>query len=569
MVQRSLTRALFTRLSSVTFPAGGGCCLGRHSFDSSAAGAVRTTQPGYFACSYATSSRGGKAGRRTSSRALDLEGIDADLLPQVCIVGRPNVGKSALYNRLVRRKEALVFDTPGGHVTRDYREGVGQLGDLLFRVVDTSGLEPFLPTSSLQGRAAQLTGRMMERSDVTLFMLDAREGLLPADKEIATWMRANMKSQIIVTANKCERRTNTGEAENAEVLGEAAALGLGEPVAISAAHGEGMAELYAALQEHIDCKLADARVAVSEAQLQDMDADIDLKAHPMKVALVGLPNVGKSTLCNLLAGEERSLTGPEPGLTRDSVHARFEWQGWRVEMVDTAGWMRGTRLDRYDDVGGAVAKMAALERQRSLRLAHVVALVVDAHAAFTGTEGLTRRELSMASEVVEEGRGLLLLLNKADLLPAGRRAEVVQRLQATVRESLPQVPGVPCIWTSATTGEGMEALMPAVEETYLEWNRRIGTGELNRWMAKVKARQVGSGNTTGIAKIKYITQIKRRPPTFSAFLSGSEISAGSTATRFLANAIREDYAIFSVPLRIFLRASGRDRARPQRGNSRR
>eukprot|EP00873_Tetraselmis_striata_P001833 jgi/Tetstr1/422097/TSEL_012955.t1 len=511
-----------------------------------------TCRPAAAADLAGVSAGGGKnrrSRRRVDARSSELDSLDADLLPQVCLVGRPNVGKSALYNRLVRRKEALVFDTPGSHVTRDYREGVGQLGDM--------------------GRAAQLTGRMMQRSDVTLFMLDAREGLLPADEEIANWMRANIKSQIIVTANKCERRTHTGEAENAVVLAEAEALGLGEPVAISAAHGEGMADLYAALQPYVDAKLEHAKAAVSEAQLADMDTEIDLKAHPLKMALVGLPNVGKSTLCNVLAGEERSLTGPEPGLTRDSVRARFDWEGWRVHLVDTAGWMRGTRLDRYDDVGGAVAKMAAMERQRSLRLSHVVGLVVDAHAAAAGTEGLTRRELSMASEVVEEGRGLVLVLNKADLLPPQQREKVLARLQAAVRESLPQVPGVACLWTSATTGEGLGALMPAMEATYLEWNRRIGTGELNRWMAKFKARQAGSGSSTGLAKIKYITQIKRRPPTFSAFLSGSKVDAGNSATRFLTNAIREDYGIFSVPLRIFLRASGRDRPPPSKSKSKR
>jgi len=499
-------------------------------------------------------------GRKKVRKGPMPEGVDSELLPQVCIVGRPNVGKSALYNRLVRRKEALVFDTPGSHVTRDYREGLGQLGDLIFRAIDTSGLEPYLPNDTLQGRATQLTAKMMARSDLVLLMLDARQGVSPADVEIATWMRSNLnKSNIIVTANKCELRSNTGEAEHAEALADAAALGLGEPVAISAAHGEGMADLFVAMQERIDGVSATAEGKISEAQLADMDSDDDdLKSYPLKLAVVGLPNVGKSTLCNQLVGEERSLTGPEPGLTRDAVKTRFEWQGWKLELVDTAGWMRQTRLDRYDDVGGAVAKMAAHERIRSIRLAHAVALVIDADAAFQGVQGISRRELAMASEVVDEGRGLVLVLNKVDLIPVARRAQFIASVQDMVRTNLPQVPGLPCLPMSAVQGEGVASLLPEVEKVYEEWNLRIGTGQLNRWFEKVKARLVGTGGSTGISKVKYITQVKRRPPSFSAFVSGTKPLPEASA-RFITTALREDYAMYKVPIRISFRPNSTSR----------
>mmetsp|Transcript_10873 Transcript_10873/g.25831 ORF Transcript_10873/g.25831 Transcript_10873/m.25831 type:complete len:559 (+) Transcript_10873:170-1846(+) len=490
---------------------------------------------------------------RDPSSQTPFEVGSAELLPQVCIVGRPNVGKSMLYNRLVRRKEAVVFDTPGSHVTRDYREGRAQLGDLRFRAIDTSGLEPFLPSSSLQGRASELTARMMRRSDLILLLLDARDGVIPADREVASWMRAQMRPRVIVVVNKCERRTHTGEAENAEALAEAAALGLGDPVAISAAHGEGMAELYAAMQPHIDSAIGSNSPEASEELLSAMGADVgDLKAHPLRLAVVGLPNVGKSTLCNRLIGEERSLTGPEPGLTRDAVAAEFGWDGWRVHLVDTAGWMREIRLDRFDDVGGAVAKLASLDRQRSIRFAHTVALVVDAEAAARDAEGVTRRELSMASDVVEEGRGLLLVLNKLDLVPPARRAALTRSLRRAVQQRLQQVPGLPCVGLSAATGEGVERLMPAVRTVYEEWNQRIGTGELNRWLLKLKARQVGAGSSTGIGRVKYMTQVSRRPPTFSAFVSGRS-PMPNASSRYIVNALREDYQMHRVPIRVAFR----------------
>jgi small GTP-binding protein len=317
------------------------------------------------------------------------------------------VGKSALFNRLVRRREALVHDTPGGHVTRDYQEAPAQLGDLRFKAVDTSGLEPFLPGGSIQARATALTAGVLRRADVALLLLDARTGVLPPDEALARWLRASASAgRVVLAANKCERRGAGAGADVGAALAEAARLGFGAPVALSAETGEGMAELFEALRPRLDPIIAARAEAVEElkafeegqgggqaaapgsasgggaagapAATPEEGRRAAAAAGPLKLAIMGLVNVGKSTLTNRLLEEERCLTGPEPGLTRDAIKTLIDFEGRAVELVDTAGWVRRARLAAHDDAGGAVAARTLEEGRSVLRFVHVVALVVDA-----------------------------------------------------------------------------------------------------------------------------------------------------------------------------------------------
>ncbi|KAK9817190.1 hypothetical protein WJX72_010848 [[Myrmecia] bisecta] len=485
-----------------------------------------------------------QAARHFARAAQGLSEESLSELPVVALVGRPNVGKSALFNRLVKRKEALVQNTPEGHVTRDYREGLASLGDLHFKVLDTSGLEPFSEASSIQARATTLTLAVLRRCDLALLLLDARSGVSVVDVELAKWLRAAAPPHIVLAANKaeaCSRRAAAADLQGA--LSDATRLGLGEAVAISAETGDGMVDLYARLQPLVD--QATAARAARRASTEEAGA-----GAPLKIAIMGLPNVGKSSLSNRLLARERSLTGPEPGLTRDAVHERFVWQDHLIELVDTAGWMRRTRLTQFDDSGGAIAEQALKEGERSMHLAQVVLVVVDVLHARNSKEIMTRREVSLASAVIREGRALLLVLNKLDALPAHQREEALGRLRHQVSSQLPELGGVRCVPISARTGEGMDNIMPAVLQLYEVWNKRISTARLNTWLAKVVAFQHGTANE--VCRVRYMTQLKPRPPTFVAFVRGSGGMA-DTSQKYLINALRKEFGLAGIPLRLLIR----------------
>ena len=433
----------------------------------------------------------------------------------VAIVGRPNVGKSTLFNRLVGRRAALVAPTPG--VTRDRREGWARIGPLRFRAIDTAGLEEAAP-ETLAGRMMAQTARALEEADAALLLIDGRAGVTPADEFFANQLR-RLQVPIVLAVNKCEGSAAEGG------IAESYALGLGQPIPISAEHGEGLADLYDALSPFD----SDAAEGAAGAGADDV----------LRLAIVGRPNVGKSTLLNRLVGEARVITGAEPGLTRDSIAVRWSYEGRAVELVDTAGLRRRARTV------AALDKLSSRDAERALGQAAVVLVVFDA------TDPAGRQDMTIAARVVEEGRALVILLNKWDLVRD--RAAARRAVQDRLEDALAQVKGVPLVTCSALTGAGAEQIMPAVLAAFDTWNRRIPTAALNRWLegaARHHPPPLAAGRRL---KLRYITQVKARPPTFALFASKPS-ALPESYRRYLVNGIGAEFGLAGVPIRLMLRA---------------
>ena len=437
-------------------------------------------------------------------------------LPTVAIVGRPNVGKSTLFNRLVGKRVALVDDRPG--VTRDRREGEGKLLDLEFRVMDTAGFEDE-DAASLPGRMRRQTEAAVREADVALFLIDAREGVTPLDEEIARWLRGE-DTPVIVAANKAEGRG--GESGRMEAY----ALGFGEPLAISAEHGEGVVDLFEALRPFVE--------------REDVEVDEEpAEGGPLKLAVVGRPNAGKSTLVNKMLGEDRMITGPEAGITRDSISIDWDWQDRPVRLVDTAGLRKRAKVE------DKLERLSAMDTRRAIDMAEVVVLLLDA------TRGLEAQDLRIADQVVEEGRALLIALNKWDV--AENASSLFNGVKAALEEGLSQLKGVVVVTVSAVTGKGIDQLMGAAFELRDAWSRRVTTGELNRWFERAVEANPPPAPGGKRIKLRYITQVKSRPPSFVVF--GTRVDQlPESYRRYLMNSMRRDLKLGAIPLRMTMRA---------------
>src|SRR5438270_9528564 len=435
--------------------------------------------------------------------------------PTVAIVGRPNVGKSTLFNRLAGKRLALVDDRPG--VTRDRREGEANLLGLEFRVIDTAGFEDEDPVS-LPGRMRQQTEAAVRDADVALFLIDAREGLTPLDEEIGRWLRTE-STPVVVVANKVEGLSGESGAI------EAYRLGLGEPIAMSAEHGEGVADLFQAL----------APLVEREGDEPDSDDGPDA---PLKLAIVGRPNAGKSTLVNRMLGEERMITGPEAGITRDSISLDWEWEGRAVRLVDTAGLRKRAKVD------DKLERLSAADARRAIDYAEVVVLLLDA------TRGLEAQDLRIASQVIEEGRALIIAVNKWDV--AESASSLFNGVKAALDEGLAQLRDVPLLTVSAKTGKGADTILKVAFDLRDAWSRRVPTGELNRWFESAIEGNPPPAPKGQRIKLRYITQVKSRPPTFVAFGNRTD-ELPESYRRYLLNAMRRDLKLGPVPIRLDFR----------------
>ena len=433
----------------------------------------------------------------------------------VAILGRPNVGKSTLFNRLVGSRTALVDDAPG--LTRDRREGEASIAGLRFRAIDTAGLEE-APPGSLSGRMQAQTGRALDQADVALLVIDARDGVTETDRHFAAWLRRTGKP-IVLVANKAEGRTARAG------VGEAYRLGLGDPVPVSAEHGEGLAELY-------------ERLAPFSPVLAPSDAVAETKEKPLHLAIVGRPNVGKSTLVNRLIGDERLVTGPEAGITRDAIAVDWIRRGRAIRLIDTAGMRRRPKIE------GKIEELAVADALRAIRFAETVVVVLDA------LQPLEKQDLTIARLAVAEGRALVLAATKWDLVPD--RAATLKRMRERLPITLPQVHGVSLVPVSGLTGHGLEAMMEAVTTADRIWNTRIATADLNRWLAEVEARHPPPQAAGRRPRLRYVTQANIRPPTFALFAS-RPAELPLSYRRYLVNDLRKTFDLPGTPVRLMLR----------------
>ena len=459
---------------------------------------------------------------------------------KIAIIGRPNVGKSTLFNRLAGKKLALVDDTPG--VTRDRRVHPARLYDLHFDVIDTAGFED-AAAATLQGRMRAQTEIAIREADLIFFMVDAKSGLMPDDRTFAEIVRKSGKPVVLV-ANKAEARGAQGG------MLEAWELGLGEPVAVSAEHGQGLPDLRDAVvaalgekrafgdDEDEDEELADALVG---EDIADPDAEpVYDETKPMRIAVIGRPNAGKSTLINALIGEERLLTGPEAGITRDSISVDWEWRGRTIKLFDTAGMRRKARVQEK------LEKLSVADGLRAIRFAEVVIVVLDATIPFE------KQDLQLADLIIREGRALVIAFNKWDLIE--HQQETLAELREKTERLLPQVRGLQAVTVSAETGRGLDKLMDAILKTHKVWNSRISTGRLNRWLEGVLAHHPPPAVAGRRLKLKYVTQAKTRPPGFVISCTRPD-DMPQSYIRYLVNSLRENFDMPGVPIRVSLHAS--------------
>ncbi|MBQ0717899.1 MAG: ribosome biogenesis GTPase Der [Sulfitobacter litoralis] len=467
----------------------------------------------------------------------------------LAIVGRPNVGKSTLFNRLVGKKLALVDDQPG--VTRDLREGAARLADLRFTIVDTAGLEE-VTDDSLQGRMRRLTERAVDMADICLFMIDARVGVTPSDLVFADILRKK-SAHVILAANKAE-----GKAADAGVI-EAYSLGLGEPIRMSAEHGEGLNDLYTHLmpiadsfaeRAQTDAPETDVDLTEEEAELGDEDAPMPVPtdAKPLQVAVVGRPNAGKSTLINQIMGEDRLLTGPEAGITRDAISLRTVWDGVPMRIFDTAGMRKKAKIQEK------LEKLSVSDGLRAVKFAEVVVVLLDAEIPFE------QQDLRIADLAEREGRAVVIAVNKWDL--ETDKQGKLKDLRESFERLLPQLKGAPLVTVSAKTGRGLDRLQQAIMRAYDVWNRRITTAQLNRWLAGMMEAHPPPAPQGKRIKLRYMTQAKTRPPGFVVMCSHPD-KVPESYNRYLVNGLRIDFDMPGTPIRLWMR--GQSDANPYKG----
>lgn len=446
----------------------------------------------------------------------------------LAIVGRPNVGKSTLFNRLVGRRLALVDDQPG--VTRDLREGEGRLGPLRFTVIDTAGLEE-ATDESLQGRMRALTERAVGMADICLFLIDARAGVMPADQVFADILRRS-GTPVILGANKAE-----GQAGQAGYY-DAFSLGLGDPIMLSAEHGEGLDDLLRALEPAAE--LAHTEEPEIDIAVEDGDeATGPTKSRPLQLAIVGRPNAGKSTLINQILGENKLLTGPEAGITRDAISSNFDWNGVPMRIWDTAGMRKRAKVQEK------LEKLSVSDGLRAVKFSEVVVVLLDGQIPFES------QDLRIADLAEREGRAVVIAINKWDL--EDEKQDKLRELKEKCTRLLPQLRGVELVTVSAKTGRGMNRLHEAVMRAYETWNIRVGTAQLNRWLDGMLSAHPPPAPGGRRIRLRYMTQARTRPPSFVVMCSAPDLMPAAY-TRYLVNGLREDFGLTGTPIRLFMRS---------------